>query len=42
MGIELQRSQTVCRPTSASLEPKWHDLHKIEQQQLLKAAFNVH
>lgn len=32
----------VCRPASASPATGWHDLHKIEQQNLLKAAFDVH
>lgn len=32
----------VCRPASASPATGWHDLHKIEQQKLLKAAFDVH
>ncbi|WHZ26555.1 MAG: hypothetical protein OJF51_001350 [Nitrospira sp.] len=42
IGELITKVQTVCRPTSASLETKWHDLHKIEQQKLLKAAFDVH
>ncbi|BFU92720.1 MAG: 2-oxoglutarate dehydrogenase E1 component [Nitrospira sp.] len=32
----------VCRPASASPATGWHDLHKIEQQKLFKAAFDVH
>jgi 2-oxoglutarate dehydrogenase E1 component len=32
----------VCRPASASPATGWHDLHQIEQQKLLKAAFDVH
>jgi 2-oxoglutarate dehydrogenase complex dehydrogenase (E1) component-like enzyme len=32
----------VCRPASASPATGWQDLHKIEQQKLLKAAFDVH
>jgi 2-oxoglutarate dehydrogenase E1 component len=32
----------VCRPASASPATGWHDLHKLEQQKLLKAAFDVH
>ena len=32
----------VCRPASASPATGWHELHKIEQQKLLKAAFDVH
>jgi 2-oxoglutarate dehydrogenase E1 component len=32
----------VCRQASASPATGWHELHKIEQQKLLKAAFDVH
>ena len=40
--MDSRSFSAVCRPASASPATGWMDLHKLEQQKLLKAAFDVH
>ncbi len=42
IGESIIKVQMLCQPTSGSSATGWYDLHKIEQQKLLKAAFDVH